>query len=523
MIQTAENSLDELVRAGALLTKDLNFKKLIAILVEQSIDITRSDLCCLYLHVKPFKKSSDLRMSYKRGNFPVPLYLKAHSELIDFLHDCYEAVLLLERKESPFADLLLSPTMQSGIALPLSTNKGMLGVLILNSTEADFYNRKKFSFLESFTNLAEGVLHNSMLYQELKDYLKEIEELKLYQESIFSSMTNLLVTTDDTGRIRYYNRAAEDRLGITQDKVGKTVQDVFEPSVDKGMMKIIDNNLKQPKDILGVEGNFKTDSKNIDFSLNMSPLKGQTGNNLGLTFLFTDQTKERELKEQVDQIVEERRVIKNMFSRYLSQEIVQKLMEDPNLVKPGGDKKNATILFADIRGYTSFSEGKDPKYIIEILNEFFGMAVEVIIKHKGYIDKFIGDCIMAAWGVPLWTEKEDAIHAVTCALEIQKLVASEARRFFVGEASKLKVGIGMHTGALVAGNLGSAQRMNYTVIGDTVNIAARLEGVAKAGDIIITQNTRNHLDDLFNLEKLIPVSVKGKSKPIPIYNVLSAS
>jgi class 3 adenylate cyclase len=143
-----------------------------------------------------------------------------------------------------------------------------------------------------------------------------------------------------------------------------------------------------------------------------------------------------------------------------------------------------------------------------------------VIRHKGYIDKFIGDAIMAAWGVPLQSEEEDAIQAVACALEIQELVFSGKRKFFRGEASGLKVGIGMHTGPLVAGNLGSPRRMNYTVIGDTVNVAARLEGVAGPGEVIITQKTKSLLKDMFLLEEKPPVRVKGKSEPIQIFKVV---
>ena len=179
----------------------------------------------------------------------------------------------------------------------------------------------------------------------------------------------------------------------------------------------------------------------MDFSLNVSPLSGKRGGDEGLTLLFTDQTSERELKSRVEIAVEERRMIKDMFARYMSQEVVQNLIETPELVKPGGAKRQATVFFADIRGYTSFSEGKGPQYIIKILNEYFSAAVEIVIKHRGYIDKFIGDCIMAAWGVPLQSEEEDAFHAVSCALEIQQLVASKKRKFFSGDAELSNGGI----------------------------------------------------------------------------------
>ena len=515
-----ESSLDELARAGSLLTRDMNFKSLISVFVEQAIDITRSDLACLYLFIEPEDNSSDLRLSFKRGKFRVQGWFSADSELIDFIRDCQEAILLLDRKQSPFSDLLMHPEMQSGIALPISTNKVMLGVLLLNSLSPDYYNRKKFYFLDSFTKLVSGMLHNALLFQELKDYLKEIEHLKLYQENIFTSMTDLLITTDREGRLQYYNRAAEERFGLSRDCIGGEIKKVFHDSMDKKIVKAIDTSRIESKEQLGIEGIFRAEDKDIDFSLNVSPLKGKRGDYQGITLLFADQTKERELQEKMLRVVEDKRVIKDMFSRYLSAEVVKTLMESPDLIKLGGDKKEATILFADIRGYTPFSEDKDPEYLVEILNEFFSAAVEIIVSHKGYIDKFIGDCVMAAWGVPLWTEKEDAIHAVSCALEIQEHVASRTREFFKGKASVLKVGIGLHTGSLVAGNLGSSRKMNYTVIGDTVNVAARLEGVAGPGEVIITQSTRDYLDDLFIIERRKPVVVKGIKNPIPIYNVV---
>ena len=127
---------------------------------------------------------------------------------------------------------------------------------------------------------------------------------------------------------------------------------------------------------------------------------------------------------------------------------------------------------------------------------------------------------MAAWGVPLSSEEEDAYRAVASAVEIQQLVKSKNRSFFTGDAKNLRLAIGMHTGPLVAGNLGSTQRMDYTVIGDTVNLAARLEGVAGANEIIITQETMDLIDGKFKVEKRKPVSVKGKIKPIQIYNVV---
>ncbi len=521
-----EAILQELVRTSALLSRESTFKGLAAVLVEQSQDVTRSSLAALYLF-DPEDAGRPLRRFFQRGRYEIPSEMDAGSGLIQFLLECPESVVLSRRtppgypEGSPFRELLLSESMNSGIALPLFTPSTRIGILILNSRQEEFYRQQRFNFLNSLTQLSAGILQNSQLLKELREYIKQVEELERYQENIFASMTNLLVTTDDKGRIAYFNPRAAEGFGLTAEHKGMKMDRLFAKSLGKKTLTTIDKARSQGREMAGIEGIYKPqgESGEMDYSLNIAPLKGKRGRHEGITLLFTDQTRQRQLQEQMDSAVEDRRVIKNMFSRYLSKEVVHSLMESPEQVKPGGDEKQATIFFADIRGYTSFSEGKDPKYIIEILNDYFSEAVEIVVKYGGYIDKFIGDCIMAAWGVPIVNEADDAKRAVSCAVEIQEKVASSSRHFFTGDARDLRIGIGMHTGPLVAGNLGSSRRMDYSVIGDTVNVAARLEGVAGPDEIIITEHTRQHLEDQFSLEQRSSVSVKGKKKPIPIYNV----
>ncbi len=512
--------LNELVRASSRLSAESDFKSLVSVLVEQSADYSRSDLACLYIYNDTEASTGELRLIYRRGLRDVPDTISKESELMEFLEECGEAVVLLSRKESPFKELLLSGSMNSGIVLPVKAGKRKIGALFLNSRDTDHYGNERFRYLDSLNRLAGGLLENARLMKELKDYLKRIEALERYQKSIFQSMTNLLITTDSNGGIRYFNHAAKQAFNLEDDDIGNDFSNQFGKSFGRKMISTIGKARDEGLEYAALEGIYrKSGSEDMDYALNAAPLLGAKGQKEGLTLLFTDQTRERKLKAKADVAVDQRRKIKDMFSRYLSKDLVHNLTENPEMVKLGGDKKIATVFFADITGYTAFSEGKDPQYIIEVLNAFFSEAVELVINNHGYIDKFIGDCIMAAWGVPMKSQEEDAVLAVTSALQIHELVRSKDRTFFRGDASKLKISVGMSSGPLVAGNIGSSRRMDYTVLGDTVNTAARLESVASAEEIIITQATRDLIGDKFKLEERKPVKVKGKVKPLVIFNV----
>jgi PAS domain S-box-containing protein len=491
------------------------------------------DLAAFYILKDMDDRKSDLKLVYKRGRYEVPETISGSSELVVFLRECKEALIFnnrhtLEETEktssrmggSFLKEVLIHPAMKSGMALPIVSPPREIGIMFAASQTPCFFNRRRFHFLDSYTKLAGGAMQTSLLFDETRESSKKIDSLERYQENVFNSMTNMIITINATGQIQYFNEAAAQSMGLKDEDLGRNMENIFRNSLSSKIVKTILQSLEDGNEILGLEGIYSKDNNELDYSLNVTPLKTPRGKKEGLTLLFTNQTREKELKQTVSAVTEERRVIKDMFARYMSHEVMNSLMETPDSIKLGGDKRNATVFFADIRGYTSFSEGRDPQKIVEILNEYFSEAVEHVVGHKGYIDKFIGDCIMAVWGVPMMPEKDDAIKAVSCALAIQNLVRSTKRKFFLNEASRLRIGIGVNTGPLVAGNLGSLQRMEYSVIGDTVNLAARLEGVAGPDEIIISQTTRNEIGDVFELEKREAVRVKGKEKPIQIYNVI---
>ncbi|MCM8824053.1 MAG: adenylate/guanylate cyclase domain-containing protein [Candidatus Omnitrophica bacterium] len=213
--------------------------------------------------------------------------------------------------------------------------------------------------------------------------------------------------------------------------------------------------------------------------------------------------------------------IKNVFSHYLSQEVINELMNDPSKLKLGGERRNITVLFSDVRGFTKFSESHQPEEVVAMLNEILTEQVKVVFKYNGTLDKFVGDELMAFFGAPSDVHVNNhAIVAVRVALEIQSRLKQLRERWINENKEPLEVGIGINSGDMVVGNMGSAERMDYTVIGDNVNLAARLCSSAGGGEIIISEATYQQVKELVNAEKLPPIMVKGKSKPISIYRVI---
>ena len=221
---------------------------------------------------------------------------------------------------------------------------------------------------------------------------------------------------------------------------------------------------------------------------------------------------------------EERRAreIRKMFSSYVSKRIVDELIRDPSKAKLGGDRKEITVLFSDICGFTSFSERHQPEEVVSLLNEYLGAMTNIVFEYEGTLDKFIGDAIMALWGAPVG-QPDHAERACRCAVAmIEKL--KELQKKWTDEGKYvIDIGIGINTGGMVVGNMGAeGKKMDYTVIGDNVNLGARLESLTRQynSHIIISEYTFAKVKDIVEVTELGTVTVKGKQQPVMIYNLL---
>ncbi|MGH9220489.1 MAG: CHASE2 domain-containing protein [Vicinamibacterales bacterium] len=216
----------------------------------------------------------------------------------------------------------------------------------------------------------------------------------------------------------------------------------------------------------------------------------------------------------------EKRQVKKLFSRYVSKDVYDQLVANPDLARLGGQRRQMTVLFSDIRGFTTVSEKGEPEEIVAILNEYFTRMVEIVFAHKGTLDKFVGDMVMALFGAPL-DDPNHAEHAVDAALEMIRELNRLNEKWAAEGRPALDIGIGVSTGPMIAGNIGSEAIMSYTVIGDSVNLGARLESLNKeyGTRIIISEATRDALPGRYVFRPLGDVVVKGKTRPVAIFEV----
>jgi adenylate cyclase len=216
----------------------------------------------------------------------------------------------------------------------------------------------------------------------------------------------------------------------------------------------------------------------------------------------------------------EKRRIRRIFSHYVSRDVFHELLNNPAAAALGGKRTLATVLFSDLRGFTTLSEKTEPEALINQLNEYFSAMVEVVFAHRGTVDKFVGDMIMALFNVPL-PDQDHAESAVRCAIAMQRRVEELNARWRTEGRCEFHSGVGVNTGQMIVGNVGSESIRSYTVIGDQVNLGSRLESLCKEYkvEIIISEHTRSLLREEYPLREIGDVVVKGKSEPVKIFAV----
>jgi class 3 adenylate cyclase len=225
--------------------------------------------------------------------------------------------------------------------------------------------------------------------------------------------------------------------------------------------------------------------------------------------------REEQYRQQLER---SEKFIRATFGRYVSDEVVANLLEEPEGLELGGDLREVTILMSDIRQFSTICETLEPENVMRMLNTYLGTMSEIIIQHQGTIDEFIGDGILAIFGAPI-TREDDADRAVQCALHMQDAVQDINREYTSAGLPEIELGIGVNTGAVIAGNMGSEKRSKYGIVGHQVNLTARIESRTSGGEILISKSTLDKLDGRYRTGRNELVQVKGINEPVSIFQI----
>jgi PAS domain S-box-containing protein len=228
---------------------------------------------------------------------------------------------------------------------------------------------------------------------------------------------------------------------------------------------------------------------------------------------------ETELKRLAGEVEIRNRFIRETFGRYLTDEVVTTLLDSPSGLQMGGEKRKVTMLMADLRGFTSLSERMDPKWVVSILNRYLSSMVTIVKKYGGTVDEFIGDAVFVLFGAPDWHD-DDAQRATACAVEMQLAMAAINEQNRLDGLPDVEMGIGLHTGQVIVGNIGSAERLKYGVVGSHVNLTSRIQSFTVGGQILVSETTRREVGRILKTGKQIEVRAKGFEHPVMLCEVL---
>jgi len=420
-----------------------------------------------------------------------------------------EPVLTTNAQEDPRfggQESIVAYNLRSILCVPLKAKTETIGVIYAdNRIRSGIFSEAERDLLTVFADQAAIAIENARLFASARRTLDEVTELKNLMDNVFASIASGVLTADVKDQITLCNRAAESILGQTvAELVGHPLDEVL-PSLADEIRQHLAAVRESDKAMLGLEISHTHPQRGtLDWRLNLSPLKDADQTTQGVAIVLDDLTERKHLEAQ-------QRLLERMVSPMVLEQI------DPDSLQIGGQQRDITVLFADIRGFTSFSEKQTPEELVSVLNRYLGAGADAVLAQEGTVDKFLGDAVMAWFNAPL-PQPDHTLRAVRAALDLQAAV--EKLHAELPARAHLSFGVGIHYGEAVLGWIGTEKRLDYTAIGDSVNTAKRIQENAAKGQILISKDAFARVKNQVEARPYAPLQVKGKSQPVEVYEVV---
>ncbi|WKZ46096.1 MAG: adenylate/guanylate cyclase domain-containing protein [Anaerolineales bacterium] len=420
-----------------------------------------------------------------------------------------EAVLTtnaLEDQRFSGQESVIAFNLRSILCVPLMVKTELIGVIYTdNRIRTGIFSESDRDLLIAFANQAAVAIENARLFSSLKRTLAEVTELKNLMDDVFASIVSGVITADVQNQVTLCNRAAASILGhASAEIVGRKINDVV-PVFANDIIPHLESVRKSDKPLIGLElSQSLAQGGNVDWRLNLSPLKDAGQKTQGVAIVLDDLTERKKLEAQ-----------RGLLQRMVSPAVLDQI--DPNSLQVGGKKVFITVLFADVRGFTSYSEKHSPEELVAVLNQYLAAAAEAVLAHEGTVDKFLGDAVMAWYNAPI-LQPDHTLRAVKSALAIREAIAKLHNE--LPKEAHLDFGVGIHYGEAVLGWIGTEKRLEFTSLGDSVNTTKRIQENSAKNQILISKEAYERVKDEVDAKPFAPLTVKGKTHPLDVYEVM---
>ena len=518
-LQRERNELETLYNIAKVLNSTLEFDNVLRLVMEQVISFVNAERGFLAL------------FNHKTGELDFTIALNKEGQTIDrtaYKNSRSTVDRVVQTREPILTDdaqvddalkaqaSIMTYGIRSIMCAPLVVRDHCIGAVYVDSRiNANLFEPKHRDLLLAFCHQAAIAIDNARLFDDLNKTIRKVNEDKQYMDNIFSSIANGVITTNSSGIVTTFNGAAAKILRISPSKaIGRHHQEVFSERPQVGISELLRNARVQHDHGTMVTNSVDCEipgSGEVNLNLYVSALLDTEHNHIGMALVIDDRTELKRSEAQAKQI-------RRIFERYVHPNVVQQLIRDPMALNLGGETKEISVVFADIRGYTRLSESKTPEQMMTLLNTYLEIMVKEIWDEEGTLTAFIGDALMAIFNAPL-PQDDHALRAVRATWNMRQAVQKYQQEHPQG--IPIAFGFGVNTGLGVVGNLGSQGRMqNYTAIGDAVNVASRLQNNATDNNILLNHTTFVQVRQHVMVSRLTPLYVKNKSAPLDVWSLL---
>jgi adenylate cyclase len=510
-LEDDHNNLVGLIETGKLVNSSLDLNDVLRLVMDTIIRLTGAERGFLMLREKT-ATSSTLKIRVARNwekESIHPSEFAVSQTVINRVVEDGQTVITTNAQEDPrFGDQesIIAYNLRSILCVPLQVREEITGVIYTdNRFRTGIFTDAKRNLLQAFANQAAVAIENARLFESVRKTLAEVTELKNLMDNVFSSIASGVITSNIEDKIVLCNRATEAILDMNQSQLIGSSLDSILPPLDKELPEKVHAVRRTDQQLIGLEVTSDLPRRGpVTLSLNLSPLKDASSTTQGVAIVLDDLTEKKQLEAQ-----------HRLFERMVSPAVIKQL--NPDQLKLGGHRTQITTLFADVRGFTSFSERYDPDQLVSVLNRYLAAAGNAVLAEDGTIDKFLGDAVMAWFNAPI-PQPDHIMRAIRAALNMCRVVQSLHRE--LPREYHLFLGVGIHFGDAVLGLVGTEKRLDYTAIGDSVNTAKRIQENASGGQILISDEVYQQITEEIEVRMVDAIIAKGKSQPVNVYEVL---